>query len=100
WKVFEDRQDMEFILGNRDVIWGLEEALYTMKKGEQAKVVIKSPYGFEGDTGKGARFVDISPTETIHYFVEVLEFDEVQFHFGFLPPELFFFNNSCQIPST
>ncbi|KAJ3209629.1 hypothetical protein HDU67_006036 [Dinochytrium kinnereticum] len=65
----QDRQNpFTFILGKGQVIKGWDRAVKSMKKGELARVTIKSEYGY-GESGAGAK---IPPNATLEFDIELL----------------------------
>lgn len=76
-KVFEDR-DIDFDLGEgseHGIIEGVEKSLEKFKKGERSILEIKPKYAFKD---KGHEEFGIPPFATVHYTVELKEFEKVK----------------------
>eukprot|EP01129_Flabellula_baltica_P001098 TRINITY_DN1100_c0_g1_i1.p1 TRINITY_DN1100_c0_g1~~TRINITY_DN1100_c0_g1_i1.p1 ORF type:complete len:455 (-),score=149.71 TRINITY_DN1100_c0_g1_i1:22-1278(-) len=61
----------EFVVGEGNVIKGWDLVVPTMKKGEKAKVTLRSDYAY-GDTGAGE---NIPPGATLIFEMELIEFE-------------------------
>jgi len=69
-EIVEQRSDFGFVIGNEQVIPGLDYAVRSMKKGEKARVIMKSQY--VNDEKDSKRKVMI-PNETLHAVVELVD---------------------------
>jgi FK506-binding protein 4/5 len=67
--VFEDLKNVTIVIGDEQVIPGLEEGLESMKKDEKARFVIKPQYAY-GEAGCPEK--NIPPNTTLTYEVELL----------------------------
>jgi len=63
-----------FIVGEEEVVAGLELAVQKMQKGEKALVTIEPPYGF-GDVAKQEPLADVPAGSTLAYELELLDFE-------------------------
>jgi len=76
WTSFEQKVNFEFIIGVGQVLWGVDLAVASMKKGEKSLFTINSPYAFDGDSGEGTKPKDIKPDETLRFEIELLDFKQ------------------------
>lgn len=61
---------MSFILGNKDAIEGLEEAVATMRVGGKRKLIVPPELGFGAHS-----FRNIPPSSVLHIEVELIKFE-------------------------
>jgi peptidylprolyl isomerase len=66
---FEQTDPYEFVLGNREVILGWEEAVSTMRLGGKRKVVLPPHLGYGRDGYKDV----IGPNETLIYYLHLVD---------------------------
>ncbi len=81
---FEPEHEFEFVVGEEQVIEGLDTGVASMKKGETAQLVIKPKYAF-GEKGDAAR--GVPPNTTIQYTVELLDFAKEKESWDMSPEE-------------
>ncbi|XP_064460900.1 peptidyl-prolyl cis-trans isomerase FKBP8-like [Ornithodoros turicata] len=67
-KVVERNENWKIVLGDLEVVCGLDMAMALMEKGEVAEVVVPPRFGY-GALGKEP---DIPPNATLHYEVELI----------------------------
>ncbi|MCL7034530.1 hypothetical protein MKW94_011485 [Papaver nudicaule] len=69
----EEEEPFEFKTDNDEVIEGLDRAVMTMKKGEEALVTIDPEYAF-GSSESQQELAVVPPGSTVHYEVELVSF--------------------------
>ena len=72
-KLVDHNDNLSFILGDGDVISGLDMAVCLMDKNEKAEVIIESRHAY-GSLGK---LPDIPPNATLFYKVHLKNFEEI-----------------------
>eukprot|EP00808_Paulinella_micropora_P023996 g69994.t1 len=70
-KSFLQQQDVEVDLNDTSLIWGVEEALLKMKKGEKCRVWIEPQYAYGA---KGNAELGVGPGAKLVYEIELLSF--------------------------
>ena len=77
-KDYEHAKPMKIIVGNGDVVAGMDLAVASMCVGEQARFVFKAKYayGAKGSPGRGEMSVDIPPNADIEFTLELMSVGE------------------------
>ncbi|XP_035227629.1 peptidyl-prolyl cis-trans isomerase FKBP8-like [Stegodyphus dumicola] len=73
-ELFEESNDLKFIVGDLDVIQGLDLVICLMEKGEKARVVIPSKLAY----GEIGRTPDVPPNSDIECDLELKEVESIE----------------------
>ncbi|CAN7985056.1 unnamed protein product [Ixodes hexagonus] len=73
--VFEEQTNLKIILGDLEIVSGLDISIALMEKNELAEIVVPPRFGY-GELGRQPVFYrdpDVPPNATLHYQVELLD---------------------------
>lgn len=76
--LYDTRDGVKLRIGDGEVVDGLDKALSSMKKGEEAEVILKPEYGYENAKSLLPRSGEVKATDTIHVAVKLVSFEKAK----------------------